>query len=134
MSEPVQHPRVGALATYQGIYLPHWEIGHIRVRVPRTKKLLAGAVILAGLGAAYWLKWVNLIELTIVGVPLLGLSLLPKEERWMASFPPEFEQLSHEGRYRVEFEGVVSPRGWYGHMGYLNRVVQITRVLKWERT
>ena len=63
MSEPVQHPRVGELAIYQGVYLPHWEVGHIRVRVPRTKKLLVAAAILTGLGAAYWLGWVNLIEL-----------------------------------------------------------------------
>jgi hypothetical protein len=133
MSEPVQHPRVGELAIYQGVYLPHWEVGHIRVRVPRTKKLLVAAAILTGLGAAYWLGWVNLIELAIFGALLVGISLLPKKERWMAAFPPEFER-PHEGRYRMEFEGVVSPRGQYGHMGYLNRVVQITRVLKWERT
>jgi hypothetical protein len=128
----VQHPVVGLPACYQGIYHPHWEIDHILVRVPRTRGLVLAGLALLALGVARWLNWVDTPLALIWGVGVLVLGAMPGEERWMPGFVPGIEPPPEGGTYRLEFEGIVTHRGWYGHMGWMQRAVLVTRMIRCE--
>lgn len=133
VSNSVQYPLVGRVAIYQGVYSPHWEIGHIRVRVPRTRKLILISLFLTSVTSGYALGWLDRGILTILYGLAFYFGILQSEERWCALFPHGFGEILDELQYYIEFEGIVSPRGYYGHLGYMNREVQILRVLKLRR-
>jgi hypothetical protein len=131
MAQSVQKPLVGQIARYEGVYRPHWEIGHIAVRVSRARKLVLGALAALGLLLAFWLGFLSPVDVSVFGGLLALLVITPAEERWMPCFPPgSLHDLDDEGG-PIEFEGIVTARGWYGHMGYLNRGVEVVRVLRY---
>jgi hypothetical protein len=131
MVRTVQWPVVGQIARYEGTYRPHWEIGHIAVRVARVRKLLAGAVAGLGLFGAFWIGFCGPIEAAVLGGVLVLLLGTPAEEWWSPSFPPGYEGgLEGEGG-PIEFEGIVTRRGWYGHKGIMRRRVEIIRIIKY---
>jgi hypothetical protein len=132
MASSVQRPVEGVVATYEGVYLPHWEVGHIAVRVSRSRKLLGIACIALGLCAVYVLGYLNQIELIWVFAFLAWIAATPAKERWNPQFPPDCDVgLDHEGG-AIRFEGIVSPRGRYGHLGFMRRTVTVVRVLKYK--
>ena len=128
MGTPIQKPIAEQLAVYQGVYRPHWEIGHIEIRVSRTRKLLIGAAISCCLLAMFGLEWLSLIPFLIFGAVTYFYCFLPSVEIWKPHFPAGLDDL---GSGPIEFEGVVSPPGIYGHMGMMHREVLIQRVLKY---
>jgi hypothetical protein len=133
MAHSVQRPLVGQIARYEGVYRPHWEIGHIGIRVTRTRKLLGGAVPALGFLGAFWLGLIGPIEAAVFTGLLVGLAAMPAEEWWSPAFPPEFEGgLDDEGG-PIEFEGIVTERGRYGHKGVMRRRVEIVRILLYHR-
>jgi hypothetical protein len=132
MARRIQTPLVSQLARYEGDYRPHWEIGHIGVRVSPVRKLLAGGLCGAVLLALLLFGRINLSVAGIAAGVLVVWMVMPAEERWSPHFPPEFGgDLDDEGG-PIEFEGVVTQRGLYGHRGMMNRKVEIVRVLRYE--
>lgn len=128
----VQRPMVGRIARYEGVYRPHWEIGHIGVRVSRIRKLLVGAAAGLGLLGAFWLRFFSPVEAIVFAVVLVLLMTPPAEERWSPSFPPDL-RAEFEGKGGpIEFEGIVTERRWYGHKGMMHRRVEIVRVLQYQ--
>ena len=136
----VQVPVEGKTATYKGVYRPHWEIAHIAVRVPRVRFSLRSLtfpafVVLAA--PALFLSGLLKPSDTCVILALYGgleviLRLIPNVERWAPHFPPGCDVGPDEGGGPIEFEGIVSPPGAYGHKGSMTRKVEIVRVLRYK--
>jgi hypothetical protein len=132
MAGGIQTPVVGQVARYEGDYRPHWEIGHIGVRVSPVRKLLAGGLVGVVLLTLLLFGWIKLPVAGIAAAVVTVWMVMPAEDRWSPHFPPEFGgDLDDEGG-RIEFEGVVTERGLYGHRGFMNRSVEIVRVLRYE--
>ncbi len=128
----VQRPVVGQIARYEGIYRPGWESGHIGVRVSRNRKLLVGAVAGLSLLGAFWAGFFSPLSTAMLASVLVLLVAIPAEERWTPSFPPHFEaELEDEGG-PMEFDGIVTKRGLYGHKGCMHRRVEIVRILHYQ--
>jgi two-component system, cell cycle response regulator DivK len=128
----VQKPVIGQLARYEGEYRPHGDIGHVSVRLSRASKLLPCALGALGLLAAFWLGIFTLLETSAVAALLVWLLAMPPEEWWLPSFPPSFQRDPEDGGGFIEFDGIVTERGRYGHEGMMRRRVEIVRVLHYE--
>jgi hypothetical protein len=131
MVRSIQKPLVGKVARYEGVYRPHWEIGHIAVRVSRVRKLFSVAAGTMVLLAFFWLEFGGWVETLIMLGGLCLVAATPSEERWAPRFPPNFEGTLDDGDTPIEFEGVVTVPGWYGHKGIMRRSVEIVRVLRY---
>src|SRR5690348_1290695 len=91
MARSIQRPLVGQVAKYDGVYRPHWECGHIAVRVSRARKLLAVAACAVVVLAALWLGFIGSVEAFVVAGILALIAATPSEERWEPCFPLHFE-------------------------------------------
>jgi hypothetical protein len=127
----VQRPVVGQVARYEGTYRPHWEIGHIRVRVSRARRLVVGAAVVLAALAGWAVGLVGPLGLVPLGGLAVGLAALPAVEWWSADFPPGFEGGWDGPGGPIVFDGVVTGRGRYGHMGMMQRKVEISRVVRY---
>ena len=132
MKLPVQKPMAGDVALYEGFYCPHWEIDHVLVRVPRWRKLSQGAVVLCAVVLLHWIGWLTRTDVLIIGAPIAFLTFLPAYEKWQSIFPPGGPDGLDDKGGRIEFEGVVTSRGRFGHLGYLQRRVEVTRVIRYD--
>src|SRR5690349_10019118 len=103
MAQSVQQPLVGQIARYEGVYRPHWEIGHIAVRVSRTRKLVLGALAGLALFVAFWLGFLSQVDVCVFAGLLAILVMTPAEERWAAFFPPDFVGCMDDRGGRIEF-------------------------------
>lgn len=136
----IQKPIEGATATYVGVYRPHWEIAHIAVRVPRgrvsIRRLNFPVFFALAVLAGFVMNRVNLIEASVVvglfAIVEFSLWMLPNEERWAPQFPAGSDVGHDETGGPIEFEGVVSAPGSYGHKGMMRRQVEIVRVLRYK--
>jgi two-component system, cell cycle response regulator DivK len=128
----IQRPVIGQLARYEGEYHPHGEIGHVSVRLSRVSNLLLGVLWALGLLATFWLGIFTFLETSVVAALLVFLLTLPPEEWWLPSFPPSFQREPEDQGGFIEFDGIVTERGRYGHKGMMRRRVEIVRVLRYE--
>jgi len=136
---PIQFPEEGIIKRYIGVYRPHWEIGHIAVRVPRApvsiRSLIFPAFVTLGLISLLWCgilePFVSVAVLALLLCVEVGIRFMPNEERWTLSISPDCNfgfDYDHGGP--IEFEGVVSATGLYGHKGIMPRKVEIVRVVR----
>jgi hypothetical protein len=132
MTRSLQRPVIGQVIRYDGLYRPHWEIGHIAVRVSRARKLFAIAVCAVVLLVANRLEFTDSDHTCVLAGVLMLLGAIPSEELWSPRFPRGFEHDLEDGNSFIEFEGVVTARGRYGHKGIMQRRVDILRVLRFE--
>ena len=93
--------------------------------------LLACTAAAAGLLLCGWLGILPWLEAGVFAALLAVVLALPCEERWLPSFPADFQRNVGSGDV-IEFEGIVSARGRFGHGGLLCRHVQILRVVRWQ--
>lgn len=137
MSYAVQCPISGCAVRYQGIFRPHWEIAHIAVRVPRSGKLATSASTLTVMIMLLGLSLLNPLFLLVFGSFTIFLLVVPAKECWAMSFSPtarnDFQNAPEDIDLFIEFEGVVSPLGRYGHKGMMHREVNILRVFRYSR-
>ncbi|MCE9531120.1 MAG: hypothetical protein K8T89_08350 [Planctomycetes bacterium] len=83
------------------------------------------------------LLWQGVLD-TVAVVGVLGLLLcmevgfrfLPNEERWALSISPDCNVKLDDRGGLIEFEGLVGPKGRFGHKGIMRRKVQIIRVVR----
>jgi hypothetical protein len=138
----LQTPLVGQLARYEGTYRPHWEIPHVRVRVSRRRRLIRATVIVMFWLGVLWLRGLPL-EGLLLGVAFFAVCLVvPAEEMWAPLFSPGStcgslpQRVDFEIDYTpttIEFEGIVTALGRYGHKGCMERQVEIVRVLRYGK-
>jgi len=141
MFATVEIPQAGKAAIYSGVFWPHWEIGHIRIRVARKGRVLPVATCLLGVAVLWWFGFLTILGVAVLSSLVIALAASPAYERWSPRFPEGFfkssvDELSDDlygNSYMVVFEGIATERGWYGHKGIMHRKVQILRVLKWKR-
>jgi hypothetical protein len=129
MAPPIQKPLVGKAARYEGIYRPHWEIGHIEVRVSRMRRLLLCGLGLLGLLAALGGGILGPFETCWFAGLIVLLAVSPAKERWAPCGNAIIDMDSNEGEL-IAFEGIVSTRGHYGHKGFMHRTVEILRLIR----
>jgi hypothetical protein len=136
MGLPIQTPVVGQLSLYQGLYKPHWEIGHIEIRVSRVKKILRGIVVSAVIATALGFGWIDYLATLLIAAALVVYLVTPAVEWWSVCFPIEHlkgeypDGLNNLEAGPIEFEGVVSEPGRFGHKGIMRRMVTVHRVVR----
>ena len=135
MGLPVQPPIVGEVINYVGVYCPKADC--ILVRVPcSARKLIEGAATLVGLLVAFWLGiigWTALFVLGGLGALFVGLHVFWGDvERWQPLLPMDFVVDLEDKGGNIEFEGMVSPRGRFGHKGEMHRTVEIVRIIRYD--
>jgi len=133
MAAPLQSPLPGVVVKYEGIYRPHWEIPHIEIRVARSRMIvclitlaIGVSVVSFGLGSLdlFTVSWFSGVALVFV--------VFPAKERWNPIFLCDCHHGLDEEGGRIEFEGIVSSRGHFGHMGVMRREVKIVCVLRYK--
>jgi len=143
MPSKVQIPTPGRPVVYSGIFVPHWEIAHIRIRVSRRRLPIFESVALSVGCLLFFFGFLETVAFLVLGGYVTVRFALPCYELWATRFPDgfvksssrerAFEYLLECGQHEIEFEGIVSERGRFGHIGSMNRQVEIVRVLKWIR-
>jgi CheY-like chemotaxis protein len=129
-ARPVNRPSARRLARYTGTYQSR-PVGHLVLRLPRVPALIACAVAACAGLASYWLGIVRVVDLGVLAAALGLILAIPHEERWLPFFPPSFKGDLVDGSV-IEFDGVASKRGHYGHGGMMRRTVQIVRMVRSE--
>jgi hypothetical protein len=132
MARPIQQPLVGVVARYQGVYRPHWEIAHIAVRGSRISTLCWAALMLLCSLVAFWLGMFGPKEFCVCLAGAAVLAAVPPEEHWAPNSSRDCKVALDEEGGRIEFEGIVSALGRYGHHGFMCRKVEIIRILRYR--
>jgi CheY-like chemotaxis protein len=117
----------GRVARYCGVFRSDEYGGYIAVRAGRMPALLAGTIAAFGLFLAGWLGMLSSLEIGVFATLLALLVAIPREERWLPSFPSDLAGDFQDGNH-IEFEGFLSERGRFGHRS-LNRRIEIFRVI-----
>ena len=128
----VQKPVPGRRARYAGVYRLDGATGHIAVRVPRTPTVVACALAALGLALCGWLGILSLLAVAVFATLLAIVLMIPAEERWLPTFALDVPCDLHSGA-RIEFEGIVSAPGRFGHRGVMRRHVQVLRIVRITR-
>lgn len=106
MPEPVENePQF-----YRGLYQAHWELSFLTIETGRRR---------------WW-------------------GLVPEKERWSLRFPEGYRlpwaeefggvpqgqsRRDRAGLFEIEFKGIVSAQGYFGHRGYCQREAQVLEVV-----
>lgn len=132
MAQSIQQPLEGIVTRYEGIWRPDWEIAHIAVHVSRARKLRRIAFIGLGLLIVFVTGLVGPIETGYVFGLLTLVAAAPSTERWAPRFPPGSDIGLGEQGGPIQFEGIVSAPGYFGHKGIMRRTVEIVTILRYN--